>query len=199
MIPLLLAGLLALTVIFERGWMLTKVYVIPAPAIRNFFDALSHKQLDEAQRLCQTLPHFIRPIFITGLQHLQHAVGEFEFALKNQAEAQLFQLEERLSLLDTVITAAPLMGLLGTITGMMSSFEVLSEKGIQDSSAITGGVAEALIATATGLVIALLTLMAYNFLTQAIKQKTHQIETLASDLIALKIAHDRKSATAALH
>jgi biopolymer transport protein ExbB len=110
--------------------------------------------------------------------------------MQNQAEMWVPRIEKRLEILDTVITAAPLMGLLGTITGMMASFQVLSEKGVNEPHAITGGVAEALIATATGLVIALLSLLAYNYFNSKVKILIFQMESAGAQLIeALRYLH----------
>jgi hypothetical protein len=79
------------------------------------------------------------------------------------AQIELHHLKRYLPALDTVITLVPLLGLLGTVTGMISSFGIVSEAGLGQPQAITGGVAEALIATATGLAIAILTLVPYNY------------------------------------
>jgi biopolymer transport protein ExbB len=112
--------------------------------------------------------------------------------MKNQAEEWMPLLEKRIDVIDTVITAAPLMGLLGTITGMMGSFQVLSEKGVNEPNAITGGVAEALIATATGLVIALVCLVAFNYLSGRVKTFIYEVESVASKLIEARMASLRK-------
>ena len=79
------------------------------------------------------------------------------------AQAEIPVLKSRLGILDTIVTLAPLLGLLGAVVGMIGSFDVMSEAGLGQPHAVTGGVAEALIATATGLLIAILTLIAYNF------------------------------------
>ncbi len=102
-------------------------------------------------------------------QHLQSTALHVRELLQHELSTWDALFENRLILLDTIITAAPLMGLLGTITGMIGSFRVLSEKGINEPNAITGGVAEALIATATGIVVALLCLGAYNYFTRRIQ------------------------------
>ena len=111
--------------------------------------------------------------------------------MKNQAELWMPRLEARIDIIDTVITAAPLMGLLGTITGMMASFQVLSEKGVNEPNAITGGVAEALIATATGLVIALFCLVAYNYLANRVKSYIYALESVGSQLVEARHVSQR--------
>ena len=85
-------------------------------------------------------------------------------------------------MLDTIITLAPLLGLLGTITGMISSFGIVSEAGLGQPHAITGGVAEALIATATGLSVAILTLVPYNYFRTKVEAITDLIEERATRL-----------------
>jgi biopolymer transport protein ExbB len=82
------------------------------------------------------------------------------------------QARRYLPILDTVITLAPLLGLLGTITGMISAFGIVSEAGLGQPHAITGGIAEALIATATGLLIAIMTLIPYNYFRSKVEQLT---------------------------
>ncbi len=80
------------------------------------------------------------------------------------------ELRRGLSVLDTIITVAPLLGLLGTVTGMIKAFAILDKPGVEGPAAITGGVAEALIATATGLGIAIVTLVGYNGLTERVRR-----------------------------
>jgi len=91
---------------------------------------------------------------------------------------------KRLHMLDTIITIAPLLGLLGTVTGMIRAFSVISNKaGIGTPTAITGGVAEALIATATGLAIAIVTLVGYNYLTERAKMIVSDMEVYGTRLV----------------
>ena len=80
------------------------------------------------------------------------------------------QLRRGLPVLDTIITVAPLLGLLGTVTGMIKAFAILDRPGAEGPAAITGGVAEALIATATGLGIAIVSLIGYNTLTERVRR-----------------------------
>jgi biopolymer transport protein ExbB len=89
---------------------------------------------------------------------------------------ELSQARRYLPILDTVITLAPLLGLLGTITGMISAFGIVSEAGLGQPHAITGGIAEALIATGTGLLIAIITLIPYNYFQAKVEQLADTLE-----------------------
>lgn len=193
MYPLLVAALIALTVIFERLYSFKKRYQLPRAWTKKILELVEGGQLNKASSECESLDAPVAAVVSAGLSHFTNPVEEMELSMKNRAEEWVPVLERRIGVIDTVITAAPLMGLLGTITGMMASFRVLSEKGVNEPNAITGGVAEALIATATGLVIALVCLVAYNYLSTRIKEFIYEIESVASRLVELRMASHRKS------
>jgi biopolymer transport protein ExbB len=129
----------------------------------------------------------VAEVLAAGARHFKDPAEAMELAMRNRAEWWLPRLEGQIGVIDTVITAAPLMGLLGTITGMMASFHALSSTGVSEPGAITSGVAEALIATATGLVIALVCLVFFNYLNARVRHLTHEIESAAAHLAELRI------------
>lgn len=192
MYPLLLSALVALTVIFERFYVMNNAFKTPPALVSETMKKVRNNQIQEAVALCQSSKTPVASVLSAGLQHFSNPTEEMELAMKNQAEEWVPILEKRIEIIDTVITAAPLMGLLGTITGMMASFRVLSEKGVNEPNAITGGVAEALIATATGLVIALCCLVAYNYLSSRVKVFIYEVEAAASKLAEARMAAKRK-------
>lgn len=100
-------------------------------------------------------------------------------------EAQIIEesLARRLWALDTIVTAAPLLGLVGTVIGMMSAFQVIGSEGIVNPTAVTGGVAEALIATVIGLIIALIALFGFNYFSRLQSQTMDEMERLGTRLI----------------
>ena len=187
MIPLLLSALVALTVIIERLIVLHYRFTPSTETMTLIIQSLRNHRFQEARQLCQAKSTPLTSTLLTGIQQFESSPEQMELSMKNQAESWVPQLEKRIEMLDTIITAAPLMGLLGTITGMMSSFQVLSEKGINEPTAISGGVAEALIATATGLVIALVCLVAYNYLNARVKTFIYHLESAASLLLEIKM------------
>ncbi|MFZ9596564.1 MAG: MotA/TolQ/ExbB proton channel family protein [Bdellovibrionia bacterium] len=191
MIPLLLSGLVALTVILERFFLLNKNLKTPQVTVQNALNLLAQGHISEALQLAESHLGPACSVLKCGLESFSYPLPEFELKIKNRAEAWIPLLEKRIEWIDTVITAAPLMGLLGTITGMMASFESLSAQGVKDPHAITGGVAEALIATATGLIIALVCLVCYNHLTSRIKGFIQELESLGSELTEHRLASDR--------
>ena len=193
MYPLLLSALIALAVIFERFYLFRSKFSTPPQMLNDVISKVRLKNLKEAQNQVQAVSTPASAVLAVGIEHFQSPIAEMELAMKNEAERWVPLLEKRIEVIDTVITAAPLMGLLGTITGMMGSFRVLSEKGVNEPNAITGGVAEALIATATGLVIALVCLVAFNYLSTRVKLFIYEIESIASRLVEARLAAERKS------
>lgn len=100
-------------------------------------------------------------------------------------EAQLIEtaLSRRLWVLETIVTAAPLLGLMGTIAGMMHSFQLIGGSGLVNPTGVTGGVAQALIATAVGLLIALISLFGFNYFSRLQAQTLDEMERLGTRLI----------------
>jgi biopolymer transport protein ExbB len=191
MYPLLLSALIALTVIIERVYSFRNRFVTSRDLVKEIIQKVHSGDLKAAESACEKQATPVTSVLGSGLEHFNNPIEEMELAMKNQAEEWIPLLEKRIEVIDTVITAAPLMGLLGTITGMMGSFRILSEKGVNEPNAITGGVAEALIATATGLVIALICLVAYNYLSAKIKEFIYEVEGASSKLVETRMAAER--------
>ncbi|SDI40882.1 MotA/TolQ/ExbB proton channel family protein [Paraburkholderia phenazinium] len=116
--------------------------------------------------------------------------------IETRVEATATQIERDMSrglwLLETIVTAAPLLGLLGTIVGMMHSFKLIGGDGLVNPSGVTGGVAQALIATAIGLVIALVALFAFNFFSRRIDRLMDELESFANEALSdLRLASEQ--------
>jgi biopolymer transport protein ExbB len=119
--------------------------------------------------------------------------------IETQVETAASQIEREMSrglwLLETIVTAAPLLGLLGTIVGMMHSFRLIGGDGLVSPSGVSGGVAQALVATAIGLVIALVSLFAFNYFSRRVDRLMDELETFANERIGeLRLARERAGA-----
>ncbi|GJL49895.1 MAG: biopolymer transporter ExbB [Nitrospirales bacterium] len=105
-----------------------------------------------------------------------------EKAMEAVSLAELARLKRGLSALDTIITLGPLLGLLGTIVGMIDSFGIMAESGLGQPHAVTGGVAEALVCTAAGIFVAVTTLIPYNYFLAKVEQETERMEQYATQI-----------------
>ncbi|HWO40578.1 MAG TPA: MotA/TolQ/ExbB proton channel family protein [Candidatus Eisenbacteria bacterium] len=177
MIPLLLCSLVAVALTIERIIFWCKVKS-RRPA-EDILALVEKGEYEEALRLGRSSEHPIARVLAAGIAHRNPAPGK---AMEAAAQAEMPLLKRRLGVLDTIITLAPLLGLLGTVVGMIGSFGVMAEAGMGQPHAVTGGVAEALIATATGLLIAIFTLVPYNYFTARAEQEIDAIEHYSSSL-----------------
>src|SRR5262245_30578570 len=177
MAPLLICSVIALAVVIERFLFWRRIS--SRQTEEKLLTLVERGEVDKAQQLGRQTNSPLARVLTTGLAHRNPSLTK---ALEVAAQKEVPVLKKRLTILDTIITLAPLLGLLGTVTGMIGSFGIMSQSGIGQPQAVTGGVAEALIATATGLLIAILTLVPYNYFSNRAEQEMEQIEYYASRL-----------------
>ena len=132
-------------------------------------------------------------VIVAGLRQRDHGLRE---AMETSALDAIDQMRRGLNILDTIITMAPLLGILGTVLGIIESFDILGQSGIQDPKAVTGGIAQALITTAAGLSVALATLVPFNWLTARVERATRRLENLTTHFeVAYRKGTERENAT----
>ena len=177
MIPLVLCSVVALAVVIERlGFWWRHGDVGPA---ERALELAERGKLDEALEIARRSGTATARVIAAGLAERQAPPAA---AMEAAAQTEMGRLRSYLPVLDTIITLSPLLGLLGTVTGMIAAFGILSTSRMNQPNAITGGVAEALIATAAGLAIAIATLVPYNYFLSRAEQAVDAMERLASRL-----------------
>jgi biopolymer transport protein ExbB len=176
MIPLLACSLISLALTIERLFFWGKIK--SQKPVQDMLGLVEAGEFDRAMKIGKETPHPIARVLVAGLAHRNPAPAKAEAA----AQTEIPVLKSRLGALDTIITLAPLLGLLGTVVGMIGSFDIMSEAGMGQPHAVTGGVAEALIATATGLLIAILTLIPYNYFSARVEKEMDAMEHFSSSL-----------------
>lgn len=178
--PLLACSLVVLTVICERilFWIQIK-----RRRNRKLMDEILQlaesgkwQQIKEKTRNCDD--HVIRMINV-GILHRDYDMSK---AMEAEARHRIKKMSQFMTVLDTMITVAPLLGILGTVLGIISSFKMLGTGGIADPKLVTGGIAQALITTATGLTISIITVFPYNYFKSRIEHATHIMEKYATSL-----------------
>jgi biopolymer transport protein ExbB len=177
MLPLIICSLVSVAVIIERFIYLRCVGAYSE--VETFLELVSSgSKTAEAQALVIDSKRPIVKILGAGFANRVNAAKAMEAVAINE----ITTMKQGLPILDTIITLSPLLGLLGTIIGMMGSFQIMATTGMGQPHAVTGGVAEALIATATGISVAVITLIPYNYFLARIEKETESIEHYATRL-----------------
>lgn len=127
--------------------------------------------------------HYFRRFFEVVIGNRERPVWWTESRAADEAQLIETSLARRLWVLETIVTAAPLLGLLGTIVGMMDAFQLIGAAGLVNPTGVTGGVAQALISTALGLLIALIALFGFNYFSRRQSQTLDEMERLGTRLI----------------
>jgi biopolymer transport protein ExbB len=177
--PILLVSIIALTVVIERVfWWGFRWFRRDPKRIEKVFTAIETGDVNEASRLARGTRDPVLRMLWNGLNH-QHA--SLQGALQVAAGIEIKRAGRFLVVMDTLVTLAPLLGLLGTITGLMKSFGSLGNEELA-VQAVTGGIAEALIATACGLGLAIFCLIPFNFFTSRVSNLEFELQTAATNL-----------------
>jgi biopolymer transport protein ExbB len=174
--PLLACSCTALAIVIERAifWILLSKRK-NQNLINRIFTLTENGEFDTAIKEGRESSCIVSHILAEGLAHRNYGLVQ---SLEAAAMAEIEKMKRYLSILDTIITAAPLLGILGTVSGIIVSFDLLGHAGIADPQAVTGGIAQALITTAAGLSIAIATLLPYNALMRKVEKVTRHIEQL---------------------
>jgi biopolymer transport protein ExbB len=184
--PILIVSIVALTVVLERCiWWGGRWFRRDPKRIEKVFTAIENGDTAEASRLSRGSRDPVLRMLWNGLNH-QHS--SLEAALQVAAGIEIKRAGRFLVVMDTLVTLAPLLGLLGTITGLIKSFSFLGNEELA-VQAVTGGIAEALIATACGLGIAIFALIPFNFFTSRVSNLEFELQTAATNLEVMLQAH----------
>jgi biopolymer transport protein ExbB len=167
-------------VVLERIWFMTFTTLRRDPqAVEAILASAEKGDLDDAIEAGEDSGDFVARTLVYGLKQRDRSLPN---ALLRAANHELKRFNSGLSLLDTIITLAPLLGLLGTVTGMIRAFGLLGGRELDAPTVITGGIAEALIATAFGLGVAIVALIPFNYLNARMEEARHEIEDAATQL-----------------
>ncbi|HYA19812.1 MAG TPA: MotA/TolQ/ExbB proton channel family protein [Burkholderiales bacterium] len=181
--PLMALAVLALAVGLDKAFVYWRYVRLPADLL-GLVETYNFAWSDLARRLSALGP---RNYFGRFFQVILANRAQPSWWVESRAGDEAQQIEKSLArglwVLETTVTAAPLLGLLGTIIGMMSAFRLIGSNGLVDPSGVTGGVAQALIATAIGIFIAVIALFAFNFFSRLQAQALDEMERLGTRLI----------------
>ncbi len=181
--PLLICSFISLAIIIERilFWWRERRGKQYTPLIEKLFHHTREGDFDKAIKVGLEKANSITRVLVAGLEHRDYSLTE---SMNVAASDEIARMKQGLSVLDTIITMAPLLGILGTVMGIIRSFRLLSTSEMMNPSAVTSGIAEALITTATGLIIALVTLVLFNTLASKVQAETRRMEQIVTQFEA---------------
>lgn len=187
MIPIGICSLVAMAVMIERLISLRRGHVIPAsflPGLRAALDGAggsAHKALE----FCKGKPSAVANVFAAGIRRLGEPVDVVERYVQESGERETLKLRKNLRVLSVIGSTAPLLGLLGTITGMITAFQTVAASGeaLGRTELLAKGIYEAMITTAAGLIVAIPVLICYHWLTSRIENLVMEIDRMTVDFI----------------
>lgn len=163
MYPLLILLILGIGVAIERLYNLSRAAIDAEGFFKNLEEAIKSGGPDKAAELCSATPGPVASVIHAGLLRLDRGLEHVEKAVDNSGAVEMAFLERGMVWLSTVANLAPMIGFLGTVSGMINAFQAIKEAGDVEPSMVAGGISEALITTAAGLIVGILIQFCYNF------------------------------------
>ena len=183
MVPILLCSIVAFAIIAERFWSLQKRKVVPPNLVADVWSGFKDQSFDQdaLQRLKRGSA--LGRVLAAGLVNLQHDREIMKESIEETGRHVVHELERFLNTLGTIASITPLLGLLGTVIGMIKVFNTISTVGTGDAGLLAGGISEALITTAAGLVVAIPSLMFYRYFRGLLDEYVVRMEEEALKLV----------------
>ena len=163
MIPILLCSIIALAIIIERLFSLRVKRIVKGNILREVEELLRDKKLTEANALCRRFSSTITRILQVAILNHDKGKDEIKTMVEDAGRQEMPVMERYLNLLGTLAAITPLLGLLGTVRGMILAFDVIAAAGVGDPRTLAGGISEALFTTAFGLSVAIPTLVFHGY------------------------------------
>jgi len=183
MLPLLLCSIISATVIIERFWFWGRIDGrLDAGRLETCLEHARRGEWHRALALVADRRDYLSIVLLAGIDGRYASPSKVMAAV---ATEEVSRMRRYMPVLDTVITAAPLLGILGTVIGIIVSFDILGSRGIEDPLAVTSGIAQALITTAAGLTVAIITVFPYNYFNARVARAIHRMETWTTRLEAI--------------
>jgi biopolymer transport protein ExbB len=198
MVPILLCSVAALAIVIERSWALRRKQIMPDGLVTQILDLERRAALDEAQVATIRDGSALGRMLAAGLANRHHSREVMKEAIQDTGRHVVSGMERYLSTLGTIAAVTPLLGLLGTVIGMIEVFSVIMDAGVGDAGMLAGGISRALITTAAGLSVAIPTLMFHRYFLSRVDKLVIGMEEQALRLIEV-MKGEREPDDGALH
>jgi biopolymer transport protein ExbB len=164
MYPIAFCSIVAVGIFLERIWVLRRGRVLPRDFLIEVEDLVMRRKRPEAISLCKRNNSSIAHVIRVGIENYGKKRDVIKEKIEEVGRREAASLERYINVIGTIAGVSPLLGLLGTVSGMIKSFNIISIEGVADPASLAGGISEALITTAAGLVVAIPTFVVYRYL-----------------------------------
>lgn len=185
MYPIIFCSILTLAILLERLFALRRSRIIPEKFIIEVSDLVRRRRMDDALTRCRLNNSSIARVLMAGISRHERPRQQVKEAIEDVGRLEAANLERFLTILGTIAGIAPLLGLLGTVTGMIKAFSVISNAGIGNPQMLAGGISEALITTAAGLTVAIPAFVFYKFLRSRVDKRVLRMERVSIEILDL--------------
>lgn len=186
MIPLFILSIVAVYIFIERLMTISKSAKDPSHFFDNVKSEVLKGNIDSALQQCSTVNSPLARMIEKGLQRIGGPMKNIEVAVENVGKIEINRLEKNLSTLATISGAAPMIGFLGTVIGMIRAFIAIAQvEGNVSPSLLSKGIYEAMVTTATGLIVGIMAYIAYNILTSLVQKIIYKLEYRSIEFIDL--------------
>ncbi|MCK5370231.1 MAG: MotA/TolQ/ExbB proton channel family protein [Cyclobacteriaceae bacterium] len=186
MIPIFILSIVAVYVYVERIRTIGRAAKTPIGFMDNIKKLVSDGDLSGAKLICTQMETPIAKMIGKGLSRIGSPLKNIEVSIENAGRIEIYQLEKNLSLLATISGAAPMIGFLGTVTGMIRAFmSIAQEEGAVSPKLLSAGIYEAMLTTAAGLFVGIVAYLGYNYLVTRVQKVVHNMEYTSIDFIDL--------------
>ncbi len=181
--PIILLSIISLAIVLEKTWNLSRDIIVPRNLTENLISLVGDDSLTEKKIKKMSNDSVLGSIFAKLINEKNYEKANLRLKAEEVGRFEVNRLEQYLSLLGTIATVSPILGLLGTVMGMINIFSNLLESNLGSVSPLAGGIAEALVTTAAGLVVAIPTLIFYRHFSRVIENYSLELEEESNKLI----------------
>ena len=185
--PIFLCSVFALAIIIERFWYLRRIQIDSRQFLQRILEKMKRHQIKEALELCEAAKNPLAQVIKAGILKYDRPRQQIKEAIEDAALCEEPHLEKNMTALATIAHISPLLGLLGTVLGMVRSFQIIQEKSAAFAAVspgeLAGGIWQALLTTVAGLVVAIPAFVAYNYLVSRINNFVLEMEKASTELV----------------
>ena len=182
---LLILSILAIYILVERYFLLKKESKEDDLFLENIKKFVEEKNISEAKQLCKDTNTPIARMIEKGLNRIENSMTDISSSIENQGKLEIYKMDNKIANLATIAGAAPMIGFLGTVIGMIIAFQKMARETTVSPSDLAGGIYTAMITTAAGLVVGIIAYIAYNYLVNKVDKVIFQLEARTTEFLDL--------------